>query len=144
MKILKAMQHDLTQTQKQEIALMFMGNDLGDDGLPLDIEAEAVEIHNLKDVKTELFNALANCPADKEVLEELALCLSAVCMHFDAVILPIGSPAFMFAFSTLCKTPVLFSHSERVSKEVTDDSGTVTKTSVFEHIRFIFINHHNK
>ena len=55
---------------------------------------------------------------------------------FNAVVLPIGSPAFCFVLSNLLadtKIAALFAHSERIST-VNDDG---TKTVKFEHQGFI-------
>jgi hypothetical protein len=63
---------------------------------------------------------------------------------FDRVILPVGSPAFMFQFALelglnndpLCLDRYYFAHSVKESVEAAQADGSVKKTSVFKHVRF--------
>lgn len=121
MNVLVCMQHKLTDEQLKEL------NDLGFNN-----------IHQLKDVDNELFNQVANCPVDETELTKLAKQLERVVKDFDAIVLPIGSPAFNFVFNRLLSNiRVLFAHSERVATGTTQPDGTVTKNVLFKHIRFI-------
>ena len=130
MKILICMQHQLTEDQLIEL------NNLD----------TRVEIEYLKDVDTKLFNSVANSPDDVRALAIAAQSLENSCRFgYDAVLLPIGSPAFMFCFATVVatrqtKTKFLFSHSERQSIEVPGPNGTVEKRMVFKHTHFIEIH----
>ncbi|HPW67759.1 MAG TPA: hypothetical protein PLS84_11860 [Salinivirgaceae bacterium] len=123
-KILNTMQHALTSEQETDLGGMF--------GI--------YYLRELQDVNFELFKQLSNIAVDSD-LNDLANCLLEVARKFDIVILPIGSPAFMFKFAT--KTPAnmditfLFAHSDRIAIEKTNDDGTITKTSIFKHVKFL-------
>lgn len=123
-KILNTMQHALTSEQETDLGGMFGKHQLQD----------------LRDVNFELFKQLSNIAVDSN-LNDLANCLLEVARKFDIVILPIGSPAFMFKFAT--KTPAnmditfLFAHSDRASIEKQNEDGTVTKTNIFKHVKFL-------
>lgn len=126
MKILSAMQHPLTEAQESELA----GN----------------EIVLLKDVNPGLFARLANTPGEVTVLVDLAYELIdfAYGGEFDAVILPIGSPAFQailaIAWAPRASRPAfLFAHSARNCVEETQPDGSVKKTSAFRHQFFIHL-----
>ena len=128
MKVLNTMQHTLTSTQIAELQEKY-GID--------------VQIVDLKAFSMSLFSQLSNISANADLS---TLACDLICTinlnNFNAVILPIGSPAFMYTLASrndeICADK-LFAHSERVSKEVTNADGTVTKTSVFNHIGFITI-----
>ena len=128
MKVLNTMQHALGSAQIAELKTKYGDN---------------VEIVDLKNFSESLFSQLSNinATADLSILaHELINTINFG--NFDAVILPIGSPAFMYTLASrndeICADK-LFAHSERVSKEVTNADGTVTKTNVFNHVRFITI-----
>jgi hypothetical protein len=116
----------------------------------------------LKEVDPALASALSNCPGDRKELEKLAYQLYRLIQDSDyqEVILPVGSPAFLWVFASLCshrheeftgyhgglgwapdqeeqKFCVRFAHSERKSVEVSLPDGTVEKKAVFEH-QFFF------
>jgi hypothetical protein len=108
--------------------------------------AEFGELKKLSNIAPDLCGQLQNCPA--EGLDDLARRLYSVCQDFSVVILPIGSPAFMWKFSIVCSQvahrpdhghiPVwLFAHSIRESRDEPQSDGSVKKTSVFRHERFI-------
>lgn len=130
MKILVAMQHQLTEDQLIELK-------------NLDTQ---VEIEYLKDVDGQLFNTVANSPDDVRALAIAAQSLENSCRFgYDAVVLPIGSPAFMFCFATVVatrqtRTRFLFAHSERQSVEVPGADGIVEKKLIFKHMKFIEIH----
>ena len=138
-KILNTMQHALTDEQIIDLNNMFTQNN----------------ISNLRDVDNELFKQISNISVDAN-LNDLAEQLLNVAKEFDIVILPIGSPAFMFKFATkippkvpsilfpnIFNPPVnmdltfLFAHSDRVSVEKQNEDGTVTKTNTFKHVKFL-------
>lgn len=128
MKVLNTMNHGLTEVQVAELKIMY---------------GENVELVNLRDTNQDLFSKLSNISANAD-LNALAhsLIYTITMNNFDVVILPIGSPAFMYKLASLndeiCADK-LFAHSERVSKEVTNPDGSVTKTNVFNHVGFITI-----
>jgi len=123
-KVLVSMQHTLTPAQVQ---------DLG------------VSLTYLKDLDSDLYNKLCNCPTERHELIDLACALLNQMYSFDIIVWPIGSPAFQFALTEYLldarkyrDTPtVLFSHSIRKSIEKTKDDGTIEKVSVFEHVKYI-------
>jgi hypothetical protein len=122
------MQHALTSAQIVEIKTKYGDN---------------VEIVDLKNFSESLFSQLSNISvyADLSTLAYNLICTINL-NNFDSVILPIGSPAFMYTLASRndeIYADKLFAHSERVSKEVTNDDGTVTKTNVFNHVSFITI-----
>ncbi|MCK9235886.1 MAG: hypothetical protein M0P09_06175 [Acholeplasmataceae bacterium] len=123
-KILNTMQHALTSEQETDLGGMFGKHQLQD----------------LRDVNFELFKQLSNIAIDSN-LNDLANCLLEVARKFDIVILPIGSPAFMFTFSRLTHfhrdIVFMFAHSDRVSVEKQNEDGTVTKTNIFKHVKFL-------
>lgn len=138
-KILNTMQHALTDEQIIDLNNMFTQNN----------------ISNLRDVDNELFKQISNISVDAN-LNDLAEQLLNVAKEFDIVILPIGSPAFMFKFATkippkfpsilfpnIFNPPVnmdltfLFAHSDRVSVEKQNEDGTITKTNIFKHVKFL-------
>lgn len=126
-KILNTMQHALQSVQLNELAEIYGANILVD---------------YLSTVNPGLFAELSNCPANTDRLEALAIELCSVIKNenYEAVILPIGSPAFMFIFAKRANTMsanCLFAHSIRQSVERTNADGTVTKTQVFNHLKFI-------
>jgi hypothetical protein len=123
-KILNTMAHALTDEQIIDLNNMFTQNN----------------ISNLRDVDNELFKQLSNITVDSD-LNYLANCLLEVARKFDIVILPIGSPAFMFTFSRLTHfhrdIVFMFAHSDRISVEKQNEDGTVTKTNTFKHVKFL-------
>jgi len=94
-------------------------------------------IVELKNISQKLFLSLSNTPASVEAIEDLALQLQLECASYDEVVLPIGSPAFNFAFARKVprlNNPILyrFAHSKRVSEDKLQPDGTTVKTSVFK------------
>lgn len=136
--ILVCMQHNLTPAQRVE---------LGTEN----------NVILLKDVNLELFAAMANSPGNEE--EVLAIANGFVDFlakeKFNFVVLPLGSPAMMFAVAReigdrkgfedgesmtnprVFRGTALFAHSERKSIEETLPDGSVKKSVIFDHIRFI-------
>jgi len=106
------------------------------------------EVINLRSVNEDLFAHLANSPADEFLIRDLAirLCYMIWNRKFSKVLLPIGSPAFMFMFARELtmklreydfQVEVLFAHSNRVSMEHVTSDGGIIKTSEFRHVRFL-------
>ena len=98
----------------------------------------------LKDLDTLLFAAMSNTPDDSYALHELALTVcNFACRHeVDYLVQPGGSPAFQVALGvTKTNYPtapdLMYAHSERVSVDKHESDGSVTKTSVFKHQKFI-------
>ncbi len=128
--------------------------------LPEQVEELGGEIYLLKDIAPDLYTNLVQCPAEKETLERLARTLFSLSREFDVVILPIGSPAFIFMLGAevlyqsmqvghtghelvpdwdefdRLKKKFLFAHSKRVSKEEKKEDGSVEKVSIFRHEKF--------
>jgi hypothetical protein len=126
-KILNTMAHVLTDEQIIDLNNMF----------------DNVEVLDLRDVDNELFKQLSNIAVDSN-LNDLANQLLSITKEFDIIILPIGSPAFMFKFArrTHAKVDIitfLFAHSDRVSIEKQNEDGTVTKTNIFKHVKFLMM-----
>lgn len=123
-KVLVAMQHKLTDAQLSSIV----------DCSKMD---KPVDVVYLKDVDADLFASLASMKWGDD-LNALAKRLHNAINDggYLAVIMPIGSPAFMATFCMM-KTDnmprLLFSHSDRVSV----DNGDGTKTSTFVHVKWI-------
>lgn len=124
MKILNTMNHALNDEQIADLNNMF----------------DNVEVLDLRDENNELFKQISNISVDAN-LNDLAEQLLNVAKEFDIVILPIGSPAFMFTFSRLTHfhrdIVFMFAHSDRVSVEKQNEDGTVTKTNIFKHVKFL-------
>jgi len=123
-KILNTMAHVLTDEQIIDLNNMFTQNN----------------ISNLRDIDSELFKQLSNINADSS-LNDLVNQLLSITKEFDIIILPIGSPAFMFKFARRTKGIMdknfLFAHSDRISIEKQNEDGTVTKTNIFKHVKFL-------
>lgn len=133
MKVLVCMQHNLTPDQIAGLG-------------------QYDEIVLLKDIDPELFMDLCNTPSTKKELHKLACKLSRIANEsvndfriYDGVVLPIGSPAFMFIFARLFAIVaqsshmpvVLFSHSERASVDLVQTDGSILKQSIFIHVKWI-------
>lgn len=126
MKTLCALAHALTPAQRKE---------LGE------------EVTFLKDLDPELFQQLSNCPGDWLALHELASQLFLLLRNngYKKVVLPIGSPAFMYTFAEILisgricniNLKAVFAHSERKSEDILQEDGSVRKVSTFEH-QFFF------
>jgi len=112
-------------------------------------ELKVTDFVEYKEVYPDLFGEMANSPNEESDLEKLSA--KVICSMFDMVAqtqgvlfhLPIGSPAFNFALAKLIANApqlqgrILFSHSERVSKETMFPDGTVKKENVFLFKKFI-------
>lgn len=100
-----------------------------------------VEILDLKGVAASLFSQLSNINASVDLNALAHSLIDTINMNnFNGVILPIGSPAFMYTLASrndeICADK-LFAHSERISKEVTNEDGSITKTNTFKHVKFL-------
>lgn len=116
-------------------------------------DLKGFEIIRLEDISPPLFRELANCPDEPQRLEEMAKRLSVLIKDkiYTKTVLPVGSPAFNFilplaliredawygADSLGCRFHIMFSHSVKESVESHNSDGSVTKTSVFKHRKFI-------
>lgn len=124
MKVLSCLAHNLSPEQQAEL--------------------QNHEINTLKAVHPELFGLLSQCPDDVQILEKAVFQLMRLSDSFDAILLPLGSPAFMFFFALQtglyndprCFDKYFFAHSVRESKEEERPDGSIAKTNVFRHIRF--------
>lgn len=117
------LQHDLTEAQVKELE-------------------EKYFIHFLKNENPELFGKISNCPDNAKDLMSLAKEAYWFTAKHEAVLLPLGSPAFNYIFNNFLSQsnkPKLFAHSERVSVEQKQADGSVIKKSVFVHKHFINI-----
>ena len=124
-KILVTMQHKLTMDQLLELGEKYPN----------------YTIETLEGMNPSLFKSVANCSNKVEDLLHNAVALALLINSYEAVILPIGSPAFNYLLSNKLfelkyEGAVLFAHSERVSVEKVVN-GTVVKTNEFKHINFI-------
>lgn len=92
----------------------------------------------LKDISPDLFKELQN--TGEKNLGFYASKLLDMFALYDIVVLPIGSPAFVFVLGDLIpndvKHKIVFAHSERESVDIPQPDGTVVKKSVFKHIKF--------
>lgn len=102
------------------------------------------EIISITDINnSQLISLIKDSPSDEESLHKLAIELleEAQKRNVDFIIQPGGSPAFIFilgkVISSSFKIKVLFSHSERNSKEEIQKDGSVKKVSIFQHKKWI-------
>jgi hypothetical protein len=100
----------------------------------------------------QLMNAISNIQVDDN-LTYLANKLIDLCIKhgINYLVQPSGSPAFMVTLGIAISAhnmskdindvpiDILFAHSNRVSKEVTQPDGSVKKVSTFNHVRFVFV-----
>ena len=135
-KVMNLMQHELNEEQLNELGTM----------LP--------EIAEIIDGKNEIsyHNELANTPGDWGKLSKLADRLVNDCLlsmrQYDAVILPVGSPAFQTAIGfAICRAKqegaldfdspmMIWAHSVRESVDQPQPDGSIRKMSVFNHSHF--------
>lgn len=136
-KLIKAIQHQLTSEQIAELKERFDIN-----------ENDIVDIKDL--VSDDLYSKLTQTPASEELIFDIAVQLMKAINEYvkdisDMIylLLPIGSPAFMFAFARIANglmvDGILFAHSERVVEEKMMEDGKVVKQSVFKHIKFLVL-----
>jgi len=129
-KILWTLQHNMLPEQKEELE-------------------KQGKIYFLYEINPELFNQLSNTPPDVFKQRELAHELYDIAQQYDMVVLPIGSPSFMFIFAKICERfkhnfEVLFAHSVRVTEEkVNEETGEVIKVNKFKHEKFISIHNYD-
>lgn len=149
MAVINLTQHNLTQDQISDLEKFYPGHD----------------ILNFKDFDPPMFEKLSQTPGNVDEIRNLAveffnwLEKKIVEKNIAAVILPIGSPAFIFALGMLyqskieeayekdeinkpiLKPDILFSHSERTTIEETNSDGQVIKKSIFKHVKFLNLAH---
>jgi len=127
-KILWAIPHQMLKEQEEELR-----SALGTD----------IEIVRLADDPTA--PDITYTPASKKDIFLLAerLINYALNKGFYLIVQPAGSPAFQFALGAVaghyCGLRVAYAHSERVSVDEVQEDGSVKKTSVFKHKKFIFM-----
>ena len=85
---------------------------------------------------------LVNSPDDEQGLQSLVYEIVNYLndQNINTVLCPAGSPIFMAMFAIVCNRYIInlmFSHSIRISNEVTNPNGSVTKSNVFKHIKYI-------
>lgn len=103
------------------------------------------KINLLSEIDSELFKSLSSLEADSD-LDQLTDKLIKIISVNTHVVLPIGSPAFMFLLSTKLSRinfhykTILFAHSKRVSEETISPEGEIIKNSKFIHEKFIVFN----
>ena len=123
-KVLKVLNHALTDEQAKAL------NELYDERVIID------------DLPKEFATFLQNTPGNERRLYEEANALARYIARqgYDAVILPAGSPAFMFLFARASEdlsVAFLFAHSERQVVEKKRPDGSVEKTSTFKFVKWI-------
>ena len=109
-------------------------------------DLEGHDVSFLQTVDYDLFQRLGQCTDNHVNLFTDARRLHWHAKGYDAIILPVGSPAFMAALVSVFHTTegsdlrfihcVYFSHSVRETIESDGTDGTVIKTNVFKHLRF--------
>ena len=128
MAILNTIQYMLTNKQSDQLTVM---------GFDWD------SVISLKELDPDLFGSLSNSPADERILDMLAQRLTKLISidGYEAIILPLGSPAFMFAFSrasaNLHNCVFLFAHTERMSEDQIQTDGSTKKVAVFQHVKWL-------
>lgn len=102
------------------------------------------ELVYLKDVNPSLQEKLNNTPANRNDLYALAIEIFdfAGKQEIDYLVQPGGSPAFQMSLGCIQanypgSADVMYAHSERVSIDKHEEDGSVTKTSIFKHVKFI-------
>jgi hypothetical protein len=118
-KILCCLNHELTAEQRAELTAM------------------NAELYILADFAPKLAMALKNVSHDDIV--DLVESLVCKCADADVVLGPVGSPAFFAAFARAWDGRLMFAESDRVSVDEPQPDGSVKKTSVFKHKRFVTI-----
>jgi hypothetical protein len=100
----------------------------------------------LKNLSPELQERLNNTPSEKEELVKLAHDVYNLMAHHcvDYIVQPGGSPAFQFVLGDIREKrglgpQMLYAHSERVSIDQHQEDGSIVKTSVFKHVKFLNI-----
>jgi len=118
MKLLKMVNHELTESQ----------------------EIQGAEIVSLPE---SLKSELSQCGSDIDNLDKLANDIISFANEnsLEGFILPGGSPAFNSIFSAKIagKFTQFFSHSVRDYKENRNADGSVSKTNIFRHVKWIII-----
>jgi len=122
----------------------------------LNKEFPIAEICHLKDVNKELYSKLNKVTADDELellAEELYETAGLIntdlnnIYNISAVILPVGTPAFIWAFAKFCYTnnpmplynPIGFAHVEKVDVDYCSPNNNITKVQFYKHIKFIWL-----
>ena len=117
-KILKMVNHPLTIDQLSEL------------------DCEIVQLSE------SLSGQLQQCPDDLESLQTFVdeILNFAETQSVSAILAPGGSPAFMAIFCQNCQFPLWFSHSVREFSEKVLSDGSVQKTNIFAHKKFIVVD----
>lgn len=103
---------------------------------------------HIREIDRDLANLIADCPASRAMLFDMARRLVDHAMKDeDGIILAgSGSPAFTLSLG-IClgsdrdadRIRLLFAHSERVSEDQIQPDGSVRKVSIFKHVKFFEI-----
>lgn len=82
-----------------------------------------------------------------DIIELVNVIISDIKRHnIENVLCPGGSPAFNAVFNIIAEKENLrlwFSHSVREFKEIKDPDGSIKKTNIFHHIKWIIIGEEN-
>lgn len=125
--VLVCMQHRLTQEQIDALVSI----------------VGYTEIAYLENEEPELFEALKNSPGNRDELDFLVARMAIFIKKFPAkwIILPIGSPAFMFLLSrrleSIRKRYYLFAHMEVSEREEKTTDGQIKKSSTLQFVKWI-------
>lgn len=129
-------QHKLTGEQRKKIFEMW----------------DVKKIMELDDLTRELpIEKLKNSPSDEYELENVASEVISFLRELEeregklVIHLPIGSPSFMFCLSreimdawfTGCDWIIVFSHTDRMSEEITQPDGSIKKITKFKFKKFV-------
>lgn len=99
---------------------------------------------HIREIDRDLANMIADCPASRSMLFDMARRLVDHAMKDDGIILAgSGSPAFTASLG-IClgvnieteRVRLLFAHSERISEDQLQPDGSVRKISIFKHVKF--------
>ena len=100
---------------------------------------------HIREIDPKLAALIADCPAQREMLFDMArtLCDLAMKREDHRILAGSGSPAFTASLG-IClglnagydNVVLIFAHSERVSEDQPQPDGSVKKVSTFRHVKF--------
>lgn len=123
--IYNCMQHDLTSDQISDLNLLYDNAEilnLKDTHIWGKIKESADNVYGLQEQVKEF---IMSFPVEKDII---------------ALILPVGSPAFMFLLAWQLQTSqvdILFAHSDKMSEDISQPDGSIKKISVFKFKHWI-------
>lgn len=102
------------------------------------------EVSYLKEINSELFDRICDCPSHPQELKRLRADLTSQIYALvnplkegiPTLVQPGGSPAFQFLLGKSRASlilPVWYGHSKRVSEDRPQPDGTIQKFSVYKH-----------